>query len=101
MSEKQPLPVFLSLVLAWFPRLGESEDKLKYLMSWMGEGQQGFLSPPPPKIWIHGLLQVFILQLEGEKHWRLYKPTVPLAREYNVEPEERIGSPTHEFILKV
>ncbi|XP_053825906.1 ribosomal oxygenase 2 isoform X1 [Vidua macroura] len=45
-------------------------------------------------------VEVFILQLEGEKHWRLYKPTVPLAREYNVEPEDRIGSPTHEFILK-
>ncbi|NXV72719.1 RIOX2 oxygenase, partial [Atlantisia rogersi] len=45
-------------------------------------------------------VEVFILQLEGEKHWRLYKPTVHLAREYNVEPEDRIGSPTHEFILK-
>ncbi|NXT64247.1 RIOX2 oxygenase, partial [Chaetops frenatus] len=45
-------------------------------------------------------VEVFILQLEGEKHWRLYKPTVPLAREYNVESEDRIGHPTHEFILK-
>ncbi|NXC29251.1 RIOX2 oxygenase, partial [Campylorhamphus procurvoides] len=45
-------------------------------------------------------VEVFILQLEGEKHWRLYKPTVPLAREYNVESEDRIGDPTHEFILK-
>ncbi|NXP07968.1 RIOX2 oxygenase, partial [Thinocorus orbignyianus] len=45
-------------------------------------------------------VEVFILQLEGEKHWRLYKPTVHLAREYNVESEDRIGKPTHEFILK-
>ncbi|NXL92163.1 RIOX2 oxygenase, partial [Alectura lathami] len=45
-------------------------------------------------------VEVFILQLEGEKHWRLYKPTVPLAREYSVEPEDRIGNPTHEFVLK-
>ncbi|NWU84956.1 RIOX2 oxygenase, partial [Onychorhynchus coronatus] len=45
-------------------------------------------------------VEVFILQLEGEKHWRLYKPTVHLAREYNVESEDRIGNPTHEFILK-
>ncbi|XP_064008304.1 ribosomal oxygenase 2 isoform X3 [Pogoniulus pusillus] len=45
-------------------------------------------------------VEVFILQLEGEKHWRLYKPTVHLAREYNVELEARIGNPTHEFILK-
>lgn len=44
---------------------------------------------------------MFILQLEGEKHWRLYEPTVPLAREYSTEPEERIGKPTHDIILKV
>ncbi|XP_062062743.1 ribosomal oxygenase 2 isoform X5 [Lepus europaeus] len=44
--------------------------------------------------------KVFILQLEGEKHWRLYHPTVPLAREYSVEAEDRIGRPTHEFTLK-
>lgn len=45
-------------------------------------------------------VEVFILQLEGEKRWRLYKPTVPLAREYSLEPEDRIGNPTHEFTLK-
>ncbi|XP_012329572.2 ribosomal oxygenase 2 isoform X1 [Aotus nancymaae] len=45
-------------------------------------------------------VEVFILQLEGEKHWRLYHPTVPLAREYSVEAEERIGRPVHEFTLK-
>lgn len=46
-------------------------------------------------------VQVFILQLEGEKHWRLYKPTVHLAREYSLEPEELIGTPTHDIILQV
>ncbi|KAL2095416.1 hypothetical protein ACEWY4_010135 [Coilia grayii] len=45
-------------------------------------------------------VEVFILQLEGEKHWRLYSPTVPLAREYSLEPEDKIGSPTHDIILK-
>ncbi|EGW05818.1 Myc-induced nuclear antigen [Cricetulus griseus] len=46
-------------------------------------------------------VEVFILQLEGEKkHWHLYSPTVPLAREYSVEPKARIGTPTHDFILK-
>ncbi|XP_063059001.1 ribosomal oxygenase 2 [Engraulis encrasicolus] len=45
-------------------------------------------------------VEVFILQLEGQKHWRLYSPTVPLAREYSLEPEDRIGSPTHDIILK-
>uniref|UniRef100_A0A8D2ZND0 Bifunctional lysine-specific demethylase and histidyl-hydroxylase n=1 Tax=Scophthalmus maximus TaxID=52904 RepID=A0A8D2ZND0_SCOMX len=44
--------------------------------------------------------KVFILQLEGQKHWRLYSPTVPLAAEYSVESEERIGSPTHDIILE-
>ncbi|XP_075398548.1 ribosomal oxygenase 2 [Tenrec ecaudatus] len=45
-------------------------------------------------------VEVFILQLEGRKHWRLYRPTVPLARGYSVEAEDRIGKPTHEFTLK-
>ncbi|XP_071783083.2 ribosomal oxygenase 2 [Centroberyx gerrardi] len=45
-------------------------------------------------------VEVFILQLEGQKHWRLYSPTVPLAREYSLESEENIGSPTHDIILK-
>lgn len=50
---------------------------------------------------VHLSVQVLILQLEGQKHWRLYQPTVPLAREYSLEPEDRIGPPTHEFILQV
>ncbi|KAG7322372.1 hypothetical protein KOW79_013718 [Hemibagrus wyckioides] len=45
-------------------------------------------------------VEVFILQLEGQKHWRLYEPTVPLAREFGTEPEESIGKPTHDIILK-
>lgn len=45
--------------------------------------------------------QVFILQLEGQKHWRLYNPAVPLAAEYSVQSEDSIGVPTHDIILKV
>ncbi|NP_001086856.1 ribosomal oxygenase 2 L homeolog [Xenopus laevis] len=45
-------------------------------------------------------VEVFILQLEGEKRWRLYNPVVPLARDYSVVPEDQIGSPTHDFVLK-
>jgi hypothetical protein len=45
-------------------------------------------------------VEVLILQLEGKKHLRLYSPTVPLAHEYIVEPEGRIGTPTHDFLLK-
>ncbi|XP_072901680.1 ribosomal oxygenase 2 isoform X2 [Hemitrygon akajei] len=65
-------------------------------------GSNVYITPPdsqglPPH---YDDVEVFILQLEGEKHWRLYKPTNPLAREYSTEAEDRIGSPTHEFILK-
>nr|XP_033799488.1 ribosomal oxygenase 2 isoform X2 [Geotrypetes seraphini] len=65
-------------------------------------GSNVYITPPaaqglPPH---YDDVEVFILQLEGQKHWRLYKPTVPLAREYNVESESCIGKPTHEFILK-
>ncbi|XP_076017470.1 ribosomal oxygenase 2 [Genypterus blacodes] len=45
-------------------------------------------------------VEVFILQLEGQKRWRLYNPTVPLAREYSLEPEDNIGEPSHDIILK-
>ncbi|XP_026184889.1 ribosomal oxygenase 2 [Mastacembelus armatus] len=45
-------------------------------------------------------VEVFILQLEGQKRWRLYNPTIPLPADYSVESEERIGSPTHDIILK-
>ncbi|XP_023442968.1 ribosomal oxygenase 2 isoform X2 [Dasypus novemcinctus] len=65
-------------------------------------GSNVYITPPgaqglPPH---YDDVEVFILQLEGEKHWRLYHPTVPLAREYSVEAEDRIGHPTHEFTLK-
>uniref|UniRef100_A0A3P8VAR8 Bifunctional lysine-specific demethylase and histidyl-hydroxylase n=1 Tax=Cynoglossus semilaevis TaxID=244447 RepID=A0A3P8VAR8_CYNSE len=45
-------------------------------------------------------VEVFILQLEGQKQWRLYEPTVPLSAEYSVESEDRIGRPTHQILLK-
>uniref|UniRef100_A0A8C5SB41 Bifunctional lysine-specific demethylase and histidyl-hydroxylase n=2 Tax=Laticauda laticaudata TaxID=8630 RepID=A0A8C5SB41_LATLA len=65
-------------------------------------GSNIYITPPgsqglPPH---YDDVEVFILQLEGEKHWRLYRPTVHLAQEYNAEPEERIGTPTHDFMLK-
>lgn len=45
-------------------------------------------------------VEVFILQLEGQKHWRLYSPTVPLASDYSLVPEERLGSPSHDILLQ-
>ncbi|XP_039600377.1 ribosomal oxygenase 2 isoform X1 [Polypterus senegalus] len=65
-------------------------------------GSNVYITPPasqglPPH---YDDVEVFILQLEGEKHWRLYNPTVPLAHEYSLESENQIGKPTHEFTLK-
>ncbi|XP_076876143.1 ribosomal oxygenase 2 [Brachyhypopomus gauderio] len=65
-------------------------------------GSNVYITPPesqglPPH---YDDVEVFILQLEGQKHWRLYQPTVPLAREYSLEPEDRIGTPTHDIVLK-
>ncbi|KAK1800426.1 hypothetical protein P4O66_005657, partial [Electrophorus voltai] len=65
-------------------------------------GSNVYITPPesqglPPH---YDDVEVFILQLEGQKRWRLYEPTIPLAREYSLEPEDRIGRPTHDIILK-
>uniref|UniRef100_S4RFQ1 Bifunctional lysine-specific demethylase and histidyl-hydroxylase n=1 Tax=Petromyzon marinus TaxID=7757 RepID=S4RFQ1_PETMA len=49
----------------------------------------------------HDDVEVFILQLEGEKHWRLYTPLVPLAKAYSPDLSQvAIGPPTHEFTLR-
>ncbi|XP_072303071.1 ribosomal oxygenase 2 [Eucyclogobius newberryi] len=45
-------------------------------------------------------VEVFILQLEGQKHWRLYNPIVPLASDYSLVPEDKLGSPSHDILLK-
>ncbi|XP_056415291.1 ribosomal oxygenase 2 isoform X2 [Hyla sarda] len=56
-------------------------------------GSQGL----PPH---HDDVEVFILQVEGEKHWRLYEPTIQLARGYDVTPADRVTTPTHDILLK-
>ncbi|XP_075710561.1 ribosomal oxygenase 2 [Rhinoderma darwinii] len=48
----------------------------------------------------HDDVEVFILQVEGEKHWRLYEPIVQLAREYDVSPADKVTTPTHDLLLK-
>ncbi|CAL9685076.1 unnamed protein product [Knipowitschia caucasica] len=45
-------------------------------------------------------VEVFILQLEGQKHWRLYTPTVPLASDYSLVPQDQLGTPSHDLVLK-
>ena len=46
--------------------------------------------------------QVFVLQLEGTKQWKLYKPMVELSRDYTQDlPQDSIGEPIMEQILEV
>jgi hypothetical protein len=47
-------------------------------------------------------VDTFILQIEGSKHWRLYKPTVelPLKELYEVIPEDELSEPMEEVHLK-
>ncbi|XP_073524271.1 ribosomal oxygenase 2 isoform X2 [Phyllobates terribilis] len=48
----------------------------------------------------HDDVEVFILQVEGQKRWRLYEPLVQLAREYDVSPADKVTTPTHDILLK-
>jgi Cupin superfamily protein len=47
-------------------------------------------------------VEVFVLQIEGSKHWRLYKPTVelPLQDVFEPIPREQIGKPIQEVHVK-
>lgn len=65
-------------------------------------GSNVYLTPPesqglPPH---YDDVEVFILQLEGQKQWRLYSPPVPLAAEYSLVPEESLGKPTHNILMQ-
>lgn len=49
----------------------------------------------------HDDVEVFIMQLEGKKRWRLYKPIVELPQEYSGDlSENEIGNAIMDFILK-
>ncbi|XP_063954660.1 ribosomal oxygenase 2-like [Lytechinus pictus] len=46
-------------------------------------------------------VEVFVLQLEGEKHWRLYKPPTLLPRDYSRDLDQsEIEEPTHDIVLQ-
>jgi hypothetical protein len=47
-------------------------------------------------------VDVFVLQLEGSKHWRIYKPSIdlPLKEAYEPIPGEQIGEPIQEVHIK-
>jgi ribosomal protein L16 Arg81 hydroxylase len=46
--------------------------------------------------------EVFVLQIEGDKHWRVYGPAreLPVANEEATIPKEHLGSPTREVLLR-
>ncbi len=46
--------------------------------------------------------EVFVLQIDGDKHWRLYGAAreLPVANEEATIPKEQLGSPTQEAFLQ-
>jgi hypothetical protein len=46
--------------------------------------------------------EVFVLQIEGTKHWRFYGVArdLPLAEEYTTVAHDRLGPPTREAVLE-
>ena len=65
-------------------------------------GSSAYLTPPRTQGLAphHDDVEVFILQTEGSKTWRLYNPLQKLARTSSQDlPRSVIGAPTHEFTL--
>ncbi|EDQ87242.1 uncharacterized protein MONBRDRAFT_27442 [Monosiga brevicollis MX1] len=49
----------------------------------------------------HDDVEVYILQLEGEKAWRLYEPIEPLAMSYSADLDrEELAQPIAELVLR-
>jgi len=49
----------------------------------------------------HDDVDVFVLQTEGRKHWKLYKPLVKLAGEHSKDlTQNQIGKPIAELTLE-
>lgn len=46
-------------------------------------------------------VEIFVLQLEGKKEWKIYKPMVELSRDYTQDLlQESIGEPVMEVLLE-
>ncbi|KAG8590739.1 hypothetical protein GDO81_006878 [Engystomops pustulosus] len=99
--EYRQLPAHNTLSDLLFDKLWQIMEKLECFFGAL-VGCNVYITPSssqglPPH---HDDVEVFILQVEGEKHWRLYEPMVQLAREYDVSPAEKVTAPTHDIILK-
>lgn len=69
-------------------------------------GANAYLTPPDSQGFAphYDDIEAFILQIEGKKHWRIYKPrseneTLPRISSKNFDQEE-IGAPIMEVVLK-
>jgi lysine-specific demethylase/histidyl-hydroxylase NO66 len=68
-------------------------------------GASAYLTPPGSQGLAphHDDVEVFVLQTEGEKRWRLYKPVngfvLPEGHSRDLA-ESEIGAPTHDFVLR-
>jgi len=49
----------------------------------------------------HDDIEAFVIQLEGSKHWLLYKPVIELPNEYSQDMDPSVlKEPTHDIILE-
>lgn len=66
-------------------------------------GASAYLTPPASQALAphHDDVEVFILQTEGRKKWKLYKPLTELAGEHSSDlSPDVIGKPTMELTLE-
>merc|ERR1719494_488669 len=47
-------------------------------------------------------VEIFVMQMEGEKNWKVYKPQVELSRDYTQDlPQDSLGPPIMDITLEV
>ncbi|XP_064473711.1 ribosomal oxygenase 2-like [Ornithodoros turicata] len=86
----------------WIDGLWEALEQMECLFGCL-VGCNAYITPPRSQGLAphHDDVEVFVLQLEGVKSWKLYKPPSELPRTYSKDfSQDEIGSPTHEFTLQ-